>query len=391
MTKKISENNLVVKSNSIIEASYRLTLEEQKIITVMASMIKLEDKDFQPIRIDIRDFARLLNLKDPNYVYMEGVTRQLLEKVLTIREQKSKLQIGWLSSAEYFKGEGCVELEFSPKLKPYLLQLKERFTKYYLQNVIQLSHSYSIRIYELLKQYEKINWRIFKVEQLRTILGIQPEEYKLYANLKKDVLKPSQLELKTKFENNEIDLYFNFEEIKDGRKVTEIKFIIFTKTLEPQKTIEILKKEDVINIAQVKKDQSEIGQNKLIEQLIFLLSPDYREKKTIHTLIDKYFKKYGFEYVKRNIEYANQNSKKNYRAYLDETLKKDYGLGFQEDQEQEKKVNFELKEGMFVEWQGIKCKIESGNVIRPYSDEGGSMPEGDIRKGIREGWIKILK
>lgn len=36
-------------------------------------------------------------------------------------ETKEVIQAVWLSSAHYKPKEGCVYLEFSPKLKPYLL------------------------------------------------------------------------------------------------------------------------------------------------------------------------------------------------------------------------------------------------------------------------------
>ena len=45
------------------------------------------------------------------------------------------LLANWISSAEYKKGEGIIALSFSPKLKPYLLQLKAIYfvpTKQYL-------------------------------------------------------------------------------------------------------------------------------------------------------------------------------------------------------------------------------------------------------------------
>ncbi len=57
------------------------------------------------------------------------------------------LKLQWLASAEYFEGSGYVELEFSQKLKPFLLQLKDRFTKYQLEYALKLKKSYSIRIY----------------------------------------------------------------------------------------------------------------------------------------------------------------------------------------------------------------------------------------------------
>lgn len=177
-------NGLVVKSNYMVSASYKLTLQEQRIVLYMASKIHKDDEDFKPVRIEISDFADLLGNRI-DHIQMQQVTRDLLEKVLTIRKERSLLQIGWVSSAEYFYGQGYAEFCFDPKLKPYLLQLKEYFTSFQFKDVLRLKHIYSIRFYELLKQYEPIGWRYFELEELRKILGIGLDEYKLYGDFKK--------------------------------------------------------------------------------------------------------------------------------------------------------------------------------------------------------------
>ncbi len=55
--KKKYEDKLVVKANKIIEASYKLTLEEQKIILYMAGQIQPSDEVFKPIRLSLSEFA----------------------------------------------------------------------------------------------------------------------------------------------------------------------------------------------------------------------------------------------------------------------------------------------------------------------------------------------
>ena len=218
-----SENNhIVVKSNRLIEASYRLTTQEQRIILFMASMVKKDDEDFQTYRIKISDFVNIVGLKGKaNYSEVKKLTKRLLERVIVIKEPNGDLQIGWVSSAKYYNRKGFVELHFDPKLKPYLLKIKEYFTKYKLKDVIRLKSSYSIRIYELLKQYEKIGKRTFELTELRNILGIDKNKYKLYGHLKSRVIKPAQEEL-----SNQCDLTFEFKEIKKSYKVFALEFLI---------------------------------------------------------------------------------------------------------------------------------------------------------------------
>src|SRR5690606_36842431 len=115
-------------------------------------------------------------------------------------------------------------LQFHPNLKDFFLELKEKFTTYQLENVVRLNSVYSIRIYELLKQYERLKKREFPLEELRSVLGIEPTKYKQYGHFKSKVLLGAQNEI-----NKKTDIQFDFNEFKSGRKVIGIEFIINSK------------------------------------------------------------------------------------------------------------------------------------------------------------------
>ncbi len=120
------KNNIVRKANLLVEASYKLSINQQKVVLLHVSSIKPGDENFQPYQINIKDFANLLGLKNKNfYSEISNLTKDLLSKTLSIVTEDSLLQINWLSSVQYFKGSGVMELCFDPKMKPYLLQMKE--------------------------------------------------------------------------------------------------------------------------------------------------------------------------------------------------------------------------------------------------------------------------
>ena len=60
-------------------------------------------------------------------------------------------------------------------MKPFLLSLKSHFTTYDVRNILKLPSTYSVRIYELLKQYEKIGKRRFDLQELKEIIGVLEE------------------------------------------------------------------------------------------------------------------------------------------------------------------------------------------------------------------------
>ena len=337
------EHKLVRKSNFLIEASYKLSLMEQRIVMILASMIKPNDDEFKKYPLNIKEFATLLELKHKDeYSQVQLVTKKLLTRAFTIRMSDATLQIGWLSSAKYLDGQGIVELCFDPQLKPYLLQLKDRFTSYRLKNVIQLKSSFSIRIYELLKQYEKIGERIFFVDNLRDQLGLEEHQYKLYGDFKRKVLLVAQAELAEK-----TDLSFEFEEIKMARRVGKIRFIITSQV--PLKALEEIDLSDMSNIVI----------DPQLFQLFELLPQQFQSKQSIRKTVEKAYKQHVFDYVIRNIIYSNERSNAlkpgsggdkggNYRAYLGKALNDDYGLAYMEDQQVKQEAE-QLKQKTFAE------------------------------------------
>ncbi|MCM3715431.1 replication initiation protein [Alkalihalobacillus oceani] len=219
---KISPEYLVTQSNSLIEAPQNLTLQEKRIILTLASLVQPEDDNFRVHRIKVKDLADIIGIKEKNfYSKVESVVEKLQNKTITIETERSKLNMHWLSSSEYFKGQGYVELEFSEKLRPFLLELKQNYTPFKLRNVLQLRSEYYIRIYELLKQYEKLKKRAFSISELKFHLNIPPDKYEKYAHLKSRIILKAQSEL-----TENTDLTFDFEERKEGRKVVGIIFYI---------------------------------------------------------------------------------------------------------------------------------------------------------------------
>jgi plasmid replication initiation protein len=127
----------------------------------------------------------------------------------------------WVSSAEYVNGEGIIKLSFSPKLKPYLLQLKTQFTSYRLSNVLSLNSTYSIRLYELMKKWQHLGKWENSVEELKLKFGVPKESYQRYNHFKTRVILRAVEEV-----NAKTDLSIDYKEIKKGRGVDRIEFTI---------------------------------------------------------------------------------------------------------------------------------------------------------------------
>lgn len=317
--KKLPTSLIVTQSNQLVEARYNLPLAEQRLILTMISRIQPDDEDFKPYRISVGELADFLGVdKASAYRECKKTTENLLKRVVNIEEADGLLQVGWVSSAKYIDGSGIVNLSFDPLLKPYLLKLKGNFTSSKLEMLLSFKSQYTMRMYNLLKQYERLKGRELELEKLRNMLGLRNDQYKLYADFKRTILEATKKEL-----INKADLYFEYEEVKDGRRVSAIRFRIFTKTY--------------IKTTQEKRLQIAPLENEILPRLndLLLFVPEqHRSKKTIFSSLESYEKKYNFEYVKRNILYCNVKADKSYAGFLNNALKGDWGHDFILDHEE---------------------------------------------------------
>ena len=232
----IKKNLKIYQSNDIIEARYNLSALEKNIWTLLVGQINAYDKDFKPYVFETKDILKDLKMGEKNYQHLYDATEGLLKKPITIiRQDNSMLQCNIISSADYSPDRSIVTLKFDSLLKPYLLQLKERYTSYKLEVILGLRSIYSKRLYELLKQYEKIVIRRIGLGELKEILGIG-DDYKLYGHFKAKVLEVARKELDEK-----TDIHFTFAEEKKGNKVIAIVFSINSKMVSPEEIEETVK------------------------------------------------------------------------------------------------------------------------------------------------------
>ncbi|MBW9159521.1 replication initiation protein [Clostridium tagluense] len=214
-------DNWIYQSNKLIEASHSFSVLEQKLIRLLASMIKKDDVDLKKYQFKAIDLSEILGIHRKNiYKELDKVTDKLMLRVIKVKNnQAEKFKKYHLIKNADFEN-GILTMKIDEEMKEFYLELKQ-YTKYQLRNIMQFKSTYSFRIYELLKQYEKIGNRIVTIYNLRSALDINTSQYPKYSNLKQKVIKIAINEI-----NNNTDLHIECEELKESRKVTSIKFYI---------------------------------------------------------------------------------------------------------------------------------------------------------------------
>lgn len=316
---------LVTKSNNLVEARYHFSIWETRVFTKLVSLIHPDDENFKKYKLQIRDLVNFFGVNDNDaYEKIKAVPDNLLKKVVTIpyteNGEERFLKTGLIAQATIpKKKEGYIEISFHPDLKPYLLQLKRTFLSYDIRNVLKISSVYSVRIYELLKQYEKIGYREFDIDTLKVILGVS-DKYKLYGHFKSRVIIKAQEDLK-----QHTDICFDFKEVKTSRRVTAIFFEI-----KKNKNIETI--EDENNLLKISEETATIQQEVEDRLLDWGIS-----KKTLNS----YLKNYSIEHLKIRIQYViNQQNTKAHReekidnlaAYFNSVVSKEDLVDYVEDE-----------------------------------------------------------
>lgn len=354
----MSPKALVVKSNKLVEARQRLSIQEQRIILLLISKIRPEDVNFLWYKFQIRDFARFIGIETSRGIYVDvrKAVRKMMKRLVTIDRKGENMDLHWIESAAYGE-KGFVKIRLNQDLKPYLLRLTTHFTKYYIGYVLHLRSTYSIRIYELLKRFENLREVSFEVDRLKHVLGVSEDEYKLYGHFKNKVILVAQRELLEK-----TDIAFTFEETKTGKKITGIRFVIVPN--EPKEQLlalpeppalvceapikksrpdrEDLPRGSAAPPSQPSQDDGDTEEN--FNRLVAMLPEKFRKMKSLELLITKALQHYGFDFVARNITYTNVKSnaskpgsnpmkRANYGAYLAKALAGDFGLSYQENEE----------------------------------------------------------
>ena len=218
---------LAVQHNALVNARFGLGTLEMRLFLCMLGRIGRNDTAFTECSTPVRELAREGSVNVP-YSEVAAMVKQLTRRALDIeklgpegRRQKDPdiVSIPLMSFASYSKSEGTVVSRFNDAIRPYLLQLRDNFTKAEIKHLQKLKSVSSHRIYWLLKEYAAFGRRTVSLSELRNLLGLTTEYEGRFDHFRARVLDRAQQELR------ETDMPFTYEMIRQGKSVTEIRFL----------------------------------------------------------------------------------------------------------------------------------------------------------------------
>lgn len=247
-------NYTLVQSNDLIDASYKLTRNEMRLLVLALSRIDSRMKNPGKITLHPRDFINMFGTNEKNvWVTMREALAGLMERKIEFfrldkNAKKTINKVRWIDeTSEYEKQSDCSKLmlSFSRSVEPYLFELKENFTVCSVEAIQKLTNPIALRFYWILlsdfnKEKYAVSKRGKKIEahtltmSMERFRGIFPDLSVSFDNLKKKTLIPvfEQIQSLT-------DISLHWKAIKTGRSISdlEITYILEKENTAPSKPV----------------------------------------------------------------------------------------------------------------------------------------------------------
>lgn len=235
MTTKKSKKDMkneVVKTNRLNTVIQNLTLVELRLIQLAIVDSREKQQGLtadKPLFISARRYAECFDVESHTaYEVLKGIEKTLFDRRFTfINERQNEVKSRWISQVEYHRGEGGISIIFTPAVVNEITRIdgyETAFTKFLLEQIANLNSVYSVRLYELLKQWLEAKKANFELELLRGQLGLGVSDYVRMSDFKKRVLDLAVNEI-----NEKTDLNVSYTNVKQGRKIVGFNFKILEK------------------------------------------------------------------------------------------------------------------------------------------------------------------
>lgn len=287
MSKQVDNGTLITLSNDLTKASYRLGVNEIRLILVVLGQLPKDTEERidpnKPYYITKTDFIKM-GVAPNNVVHeIRSACNNLMERIIQVDMQHGVFKFHWVQNVFDFKTENFKELRAKyPKLKnntefmdylrkcglkdtlayvndtsdnvvarivlskdiiPFVSQLSSHFTQLQLHEFAGFGSFYSFRIFILMMQWRDTGRVFIKIDELRVMLDLVGK-YKSIADLKRKVLGIAVDDI-NKHSSYKVSYKMTNDSGKQGRgiKLTHLEFVFGVKS-KPIKKDELLPKKE---------------------------------------------------------------------------------------------------------------------------------------------------
>lgn len=279
--------------NPLIEARYKLSIDEQKILfTLISRLVELKNPQDICVKIKQSELIAACHLKaevGENIILnaVKGMRRRIIE----LEESDGRNIItGWITAAEFDTANDELCVFFDVRLRDKLINLQQNYSVAPTSLLMSFRHDYSPKFYAWLKSFPLGKRCTYSLDFFVVHFDL-PESYKSnFTHFRRKFFEPCIKEI-----NECSDIGAVYDYVKEGRAYTKINMAVATK--------------HKVKFTRLS-DQGKIGEgwtNKEKALLIVLTNPDkwgINKERAEELLLG-----YGADRIKRNLDYANINRK----------------------------------------------------------------------------------
>lgn len=233
-----TKNSTVTKSNQLARCEIEniQSVMFGRLFNTFIAQIKRDDVDFRDYEIPMINLMPDGKRSGVYYNMLDVQSDKWLEVVIKISiDANNFIKYPLFSKIHVNTDKNTIIVNVHKDLKPHLLQLKDHFTQYSLEEYMRLSTVRTQRLFELLSSWRTSDNFKIEIEDLHNFLG--NEEY-LRKNFKDFRNKVLDIARKDILKNTA--LYYRWEAETRGRKVVAVIFH-FTELTEEEKAAQKIK------------------------------------------------------------------------------------------------------------------------------------------------------
>ena len=309
-----NKKDLVVKDNALINASYYLSLTEQRLILLAIIQARAEKMtSSNEFKVQVSSYINAFGVeRSTAYEALQKAVDTLINRRFSyyriVNDQQEKVTTNWVQSVAYATNESYIKIKFTDDVMPLITQLEKHFTSYQLEQVKDLSSIYAIRLYELMMQWRSSGkTQQIPIDELRYKLGIEPDQYKQMVNFKTKVLDFAIDQI-----NEHTDIKASYEQHKEGRSITGFTFTFKEKSKPKAKADEVSRDEatgDLFNHGLTDAQLARITRNEQFKK-------DYGDMVSPNSLANTDAQEWTKEMVKRLKSKPELFTKRDIKDYL---------------------------------------------------------------------------
>ena len=222
---RMSDKVQVQKQNSLVDAIYRLTLNESRLLNWSIAKTDYKTHCYDNIIFfTVSELKEFYSLTTKNsYEEFKKALDELYERRITYYDHANKGYRTCRIITDKFNDKGYrLGLKFSEQISD-LIATNKNFLTYKLKNTVKITSPTAIRIYEILLNRLKKHHSKFQIniDELKKILGFDRNKYSKYSDFKRRVLEVAKNQI-----NKHTDITFDYDiEKYGGRSVIDLIFI----------------------------------------------------------------------------------------------------------------------------------------------------------------------